>query len=84
MVEDVPQFVDLTALDERGRAEDRAGGLVEREGAIEDHEQAAVGAQAPALEIRQQALTDGRVFGGPFPQAQRVFLPIGGDPQRHD
>ena len=28
VVEDVPQFMDLTALDEGGLAEDRAGGLV--------------------------------------------------------
>jgi hypothetical protein len=30
VVEDVPQFVDLTALDERGLAEDRAGDRTKR------------------------------------------------------
>ena len=44
-------LVDLAALNERGLAEDRAHGLVQRQRAIEDHQQAAVGAQATALQI---------------------------------
>ena len=83
MVEDVAQLVDLAPLDERGLAEDGARGLVQRQRAIEDHEQTAVGAQPAALEIRQQALTDRRVLGGAFPQAERVFLAIRRDPERH-
>ena len=84
MVEDVPQLVDLTALDQRGLAEDGAHGFAQRLRAVEDHQQAAVGAQAAALQIRQQVLTDARVLGGPVPQAERVFLAIGRDPERHD
>ena len=70
-------------FDERGRAEDRPRGFVQGLRAIEDHEQAPVGAQAPALQIRQQALTHRGVFGGALPQAERVFLAIRGDPEGH-
>ena len=48
-----------------------------------NHQEAAVGAQPAALEIREQALTHRRVLGRPFPQPERVFLAIRGDPERH-
>ena len=47
------KLVDLAPLNEGGLAEDRAHRFVQRQGAIENHEQAAVRAQAAALEIRQ-------------------------------
>lgn len=76
--------MDLAALDERGVAEDGARRLVEGLRAIEDHEQTAVGAQAPALQIRQQALTHGRVLGGALPEAKCVLLTIGCDAEGDD
>ena len=83
MVQDVAELVDLAPLDERGLAEDRPRGFVQGRRAIEDHEQTPVGAQAPALKIRQQALTYRGVLGGALPQAERVFLAIRGDPEGH-
>ena len=53
MVEDVAERVALAPLHEGGLAEDRAHRFLQRQGAIEDHEQAAVRAQAAALEMRQ-------------------------------
>ena len=52
--------------------------------AIEDDQEAAVGAQAAALQIGQQALTHGGILRRAIPQAERVFLPVGGDAERHD
>ena len=58
-------------------------GLVQGLRAVENHQQAAVRAQPAALEIREQALTHGRVLGRAFPQPERVFLAVGRDPERH-
>ena len=83
VVEDVAERVDLAPLNEGGLAEARAHRFMQRQGAIEDHEQAAVRAQAAALEIRQSALPHGRVLGRALSQAQRVFLAIRRDPEGH-
>ena len=84
ILEDVAHLVDLAPLDERGVAEGRAHRFAQRLRAIEDHEQAAVGAQAATLEIRQQALAHGGVLGRPVPEPERVFLAVGGDAQGDD
>ena len=36
------------------------------------------------MQIRQEVLTDGRVFGRPIPEPERVFLAVGGDAECHD
>ena len=54
----------LAALDQRGGAEGRPHRLVQRLRAIEDHQQAAVRAQAATLEIRRQPLTHFRRLKG--------------------
>ena len=58
--------------------------LAQRLGAIEDDEQTAIGTEAATLEIRQQALTDRGVLRRGVPQAERVFLAVGRDAERHD
>ena len=55
--------MDLAPLNERGLPEDRPRGFVEGWRAVENHQEAAVRAQPAALEIREQALTHGRVLG---------------------
>ena len=52
--------------------------------AIENDQQAAVGAQAAALQIGEQALTHRRVLRRAFPEAERVFPPGGVDAERDD
>lgn len=84
VLEDIPQLVDWAALDESDLAEHRRDGFSQGLRTIEDHEQAAVGSQAPALQIRKQALTERGVFGRAFPAAEGVSRPIGTDPQGHD
>jgi hypothetical protein len=76
--------MDLAALHEGGLAEDRPHRFAQRFGAIQDDEQTAVGSQPAALEIGQEVLTHTGVLGRAIPQAQRVFLAVGGDPERHD
>lgn len=69
VIEDVAQLVD---------------GFPQGSRAIEDHQQTAVGSQVTALQVREQRLAERRVLRRAFPQAGCVFLPVGGDPQRHD
>ena len=52
VVEDVAELVDLAPLNEGGLAEDRTGGFVQGLRAVQNHQEAAVGAQPAALEIR--------------------------------
>ena len=73
ILEHVAPLVDLAPLHQGGGTEGLGHGRVERLRPIEDHEQAAIGAESAAVEVGQQALTDRRVLGGAFPQAQRVF-----------
>lgn len=84
VIEDVAQLVDLAALDERDGPEEIADGFPQGSRAIEDHQQTAVGSQVTALQVREQRLAERRVLRRAFPQAGCVFLPVGGDPQRHD
>jgi hypothetical protein len=56
----------------------------QRLGAVEDHQQTPIGPQAATLEVRQQRLAERCVLGRAFPQAEGVFLAVGGDPQGHD
>jgi hypothetical protein len=58
--------------------------FVQRFRAIEHDQQAAISAEPPALQVRQQALTERRVFRRAVPQTQHVFLARGIDPQRRD
>ncbi|HKS94601.1 MAG TPA: hypothetical protein VJV74_00550 [Terriglobia bacterium] len=74
----------MAALHQRRFAEGGADRFPQRFRAVEDHQQAAVGAQTAALEIREQVLTDAGVFRRAIPQAERVFLAIGSDPECHD
>ena len=83
MIQDVAPLVDLAPLNQRRLPEDRPRGFMEGLGAVEDHQQAAVGSQPAALEIRQQAPTHGRVLGRALPQPKRVSLAIRRDPERH-
>ena len=71
-------------MEHGGGAERLGHGRVEGLRPIEDHEQAAVGAEAAALQVGQQPLTHGRVLGGAFPHAQGVFLAGDIDAQRDD
>ena len=84
MVEHVAEFVHLAALDQRRVAEGVPHGFPQRLGAIQQHQQTPVRAQATALQIREEALTQRRVLGGALPEAQGVFLTVGGDPQCDD
>ena len=67
--------MDLTPLHQSGAPERLGHGRVEGLRAIDDHQQAPVGAQPAAGEIRQQPLTDRRILRGAFPQPERVFGP---------
>lgn len=84
ILEDVAHLVHRAALHERGLAEGRAHRFAQRLRPVEDHEQAAVGAQAATLEIREQALAHGGVLRRAVPEAKRVFLAIGRDAESHD
>jgi hypothetical protein len=84
VLEDVAHFVDLTPLHERRVAESGAHRLAQGFRAIEDDQQAAIGAQTATLEIRQQALAHGGVFGRAVPESERVFLAVGGDAEGDD
>ena len=66
-------------LHQCGAPECLGHGRVEGLRAIDDHQQAPVGAQPAAAEIGQEPLTDRRVLRGPFPQAERVFRAHGID-----
>ena len=83
MIEDVAQLVHLAALDKGDLAEGVAHGFPQGLRTIENHEQAAVGSQATALQICEQRLAQGRVLRGAFPQTEGVFLAVSRDPQRH-
>src|SRR4029450_11562407 len=75
------------ALGAPGRARPRRGGphgFAQRLRAVEDDQQTAVGAQAAALQIGEEVLTHPRVLRRPLQQAERVFLAIRRDPERHD
>ena len=52
--------------------------------ALADHQEAAVRPQPAALQLREERLAEGRLLRGAFPQAERVFLAVGRNPQRHD
>ena len=52
--------------------------------AIEDDQEAAVGPQATALQIGEEALTDGRILRRAIPEAECVFAARGIDAERHD
>jgi hypothetical protein len=76
--------VHLAPLDERSLAERGAHRFPQGLRAVEDDQQATVGAQAAALQIREQVLTHARVLRRSIPQAERVFLAIRRDPEGHD
>ena len=84
VVENIPQLVDLASLHERQVAKGLADGFVQRLRAIEDDQEAAVGAQSATLQDSSQALTDSGVFRGPFPHPQGVFAAVRRDAERHD
>ena len=76
--------MDLTPLHKGRVAKGRAHRFAQRLRAIEDYEQAAIGAEPATLEIRQQALAHGRILRRAVPEPKRVFLAVRGDSQRHD
>jgi hypothetical protein len=51
---------------------------------VEDHQHTPVGAEPTALEVGQQVLTHPRVLGRAVPHAERVFLAVSRDAERHD
>ena len=52
--------------------------------AIEDDQEAAIGAQSSALQIGQEALTQRGILRGAVPEPECVFRASGVDAQRHD
>ena len=84
VIEEVAQLVRLAALDERDGAEEITHRFPQGFRAIEDHQEAAVRPQPAALQMREERLAEGRLLRGAFPQAERVFLAVGRNPQRHD
>ena len=84
MLQDVPEFVDVTPVNQSGGAKRLGHRLVERLRAIEDDQQAPIGPQAAALQIRQKALTHGRILRRPVPEAERVFSSGVIDAEGHD
>ena len=74
----------LAALHQGRVAEDRTHGLPQGLRAVEDDQQTPVRAQTAALQISQQVLTHARVLRRAVPQAERLFLAIRRDPERHD
>ena len=84
VVEDVAGLVDLATLPERGTVEHRGDCRPQCLRPIEHHQDAPIGAQAAALEVGQQALTDGRVLRRAFPETEGVLRAVGPDTQRDD
>ena len=75
MIEDVAQLVHLAALDKGDLAEGVAHGFPQDLRTIENHEQAAVGSQATALQICEQRLAQGRVLVEPSHRPRACFWP---------
>jgi hypothetical protein len=84
VIQCVAHFVDLSALNQRRLAEDRADSFPQRRRAIEDHEEASIRAESTLLQIRKELLADGGVLGRALPEAERLFLPIGRDVECDD
>ena len=84
MVEDVAGLVDLAALHQRGATEDRGDRRPQRLRPIEHGQHASIGAQAAALQVGEQTLTDGCVLRRTFPEPERVFRAVSADAQRND
>jgi len=84
MLQNISELVDLAAVNQRRRSKHLRHGFVQRLGAIQNDQEAAIGPQATALEIRQEALTHGRILGRPVPTAERVFSPGVIDAERDD
>ena len=84
MVEDVPGLVRLTALHQGGAAKHGGDRRPQRLGSVEHHQHAPIRAQAAALEVGEQTLTDGRVLRRAFPEPERVLRAVSADPQRDD
>ncbi len=83
MLHDVPQLVDVTPVNEGGGAKGLRHRFVKRLRAIEDDQEAAVGAQAAALQIGQEALTDGRILRRSLPEPEGVLAAGVIDAERH-
>jgi hypothetical protein len=73
MLQDVSVLVDLAAVNQSRGSKRLRHRFVQCLRAIEDDQQAAVRAEPAALEIGQQALTDGRILRRAIPEAERVF-----------
>ena len=84
MLQDIAQLVHLTAVDQGRGAKRLRHGFVQRLRAIEDDQEAAVGAQAAALQIGEEALTHRRILRRAVPEAERVFAPVVVDAERDD
>ena len=84
MLEHVAPLVDLTTLHQGGAPERLGDRGMQRLPAVEDDQQTAFGAEPAALQVGQQALTHGRVFGRALPEAQGVFCPRGIDAKGDD
>ena len=84
VVEDVAHLVHLAALHECRLAEGGAHRFPQCLRAVEDDEQTPVRAEATALQIREEILTDPRVLRRAVPHAERMFVAIRRDPKRHD
>ena len=84
ILENIAGLVDLTPLDQRRVSEGGVHRLAQCLRAIEDDEQAAIGAEAATLKIRQQALTDRGVLRLAVPEPQRVFLAVGRDAEGYN
>ena len=84
MVEDVAGLVDLAGLHHGGAAEHRSHRRPQCLRPIKHHQHTPIGAPATALEVGQQALTDGRVLRRAFPEPEGVLRAVGADPQGDD
>jgi hypothetical protein len=71
--EDVSELVDLAAVNQRRRPKRLGDGFVQRLGAVENDQQAAIGAQPTALKIGQETLANGGILSRSVPEAERVF-----------
>jgi hypothetical protein len=58
--------------------------FVQRLGPVDDDQYRRLGVESALAQVVQQLAHQGRVLGGPVPQAQHVFLAFGIDAQRHD
>ena len=81
MLQNVAELVHMAAVNQRDRSKRLRHRFVQRLRAVENHQQAAIGTQAAALKIREEALADRRILRRPIPEAERVFGARGVDAQ---